>query len=111
VPIHIGGHSGAAARRAGRLGDGFIPGEGDLDALLREMRGAAEAAGRDPSAIEVTAGDRAMWTGDPLAAVEALAAKGVHRVAVPGFVFALAPEPAAAIAEFGEQVIAASAGL
>ena len=25
VPIHIGGHSRAAARRAGRLGDGFQP--------------------------------------------------------------------------------------
>ena len=25
VPIHVGGHSRAAARRAGRLGDGFQP--------------------------------------------------------------------------------------
>ena len=25
IPIHVGGHSDAAARRAGRLGDGFFP--------------------------------------------------------------------------------------
>ena len=42
VPIHIGGHSRAAARRAGRIGDGFQPlGLGgselaDLVALMRE---------------------------------------------------------------------------
>ncbi len=25
IPIHIGGHSEVAARRAGRIGDGFFP--------------------------------------------------------------------------------------
>ena len=47
-----------AARRAGRLGDGFFPGStGDeLDALLAEMRKAATDAGRDPDAIEITSG-------------------------------------------------------
>ena len=38
VPIHIGGHSEAAARRAGRMGDGHVPG--------RRRHGAA--AGRGP---------------------------------------------------------------
>jgi probable F420-dependent oxidoreductase len=28
IPIHIGGHTDIAARRAGRLGDGFFPGVG-----------------------------------------------------------------------------------
>ena len=58
VPILVGGHSPAAARRAGRLGDGFYPlgvfGE-ELDALLATMREAAQEAGRDPASIEVTA--------------------------------------------------------
>jgi probable F420-dependent oxidoreductase len=59
VPIVVGGHSPPAARRAGRLGDGFFPARGDLEtlkSLLAEMRRAAEEAGRDPSAIEVTCG-------------------------------------------------------
>jgi probable F420-dependent oxidoreductase len=57
VPILVGGGSEAAARRAGRLGDGFIPFEKEPDQLVRLigiMRQAAEAAGRDPDAIELT---------------------------------------------------------
>jgi probable F420-dependent oxidoreductase len=59
VPIHIGGHSAAAARRAGRLGDGFHPLGLAGDALnerLDQMRAAADAAGRDPDSIELTLG-------------------------------------------------------
>jgi probable F420-dependent oxidoreductase len=59
VPIVVGGHSKAAARRAGRLGDGFFPGRGSLDELaplLDELRAAAKDAGRNPDAIEITAG-------------------------------------------------------
>ena len=59
VPVHIGGHSVAAARRAGRLGDGLQPlgvvGD-DLQRLVDEMRAAAAAAGRDPSRLELTLG-------------------------------------------------------
>jgi probable F420-dependent oxidoreductase len=57
VPIVVGGHSPAAARRAGRLGDGFYPlgvAPADLGPLLDVMRAAARAAGRDPDAVEVT---------------------------------------------------------
>jgi alkanesulfonate monooxygenase SsuD/methylene tetrahydromethanopterin reductase-like flavin-dependent oxidoreductase (luciferase family) len=57
VPLHIGGHSQAAARRAGRLGDGFQPLglEGDqLGVRLTEARQAAVDAGRDPEALEVS---------------------------------------------------------
>jgi probable F420-dependent oxidoreductase len=57
VPIHIGGHSDAAARRAGRLGDGFQPLGLDpelVTAKMQVVRQAAEEAGRDPAAIELT---------------------------------------------------------
>ena len=56
VPIVVGGHSVAAARRAGRLGDGFFPGKGDWAELEPAMRAAAVEAGRDPDAIEITRG-------------------------------------------------------
>jgi probable F420-dependent oxidoreductase len=57
VPIHIGGHSDAAARRAGRRGDGFQPlgldaeRLGEVSALMRRS---AEEAGRDSDLIELT---------------------------------------------------------
>ena len=104
VPIVVGGHSDAAARRAGRLGDGFWPGKGDLDHLLDVMRREAEAHDRDPDAIEVTwAGDLTAGE-DPLTAAGSLAAKGVSRVVVPSFLFLR--NTAEALAEFGETVVA-----
>jgi probable F420-dependent oxidoreductase len=59
VPIVVGGHSKAAARRAGRLGDGFFPisaGEEELVDLLELMRRTAAEHGRDGDAITVTVG-------------------------------------------------------
>jgi probable F420-dependent oxidoreductase len=58
LPIHVGGSSAAAARRAGQRGDGYFPG-GRLAAperarQLEIMRAAALAAGRDPGALEYT---------------------------------------------------------
>lgn len=57
IPIHVGGHSPAAARRAGRLGDGFQPlgVDGDeLAGLLDVVRDTATQHGRDPESIELT---------------------------------------------------------
>lgn len=108
VPIVVGGHSEAAARRAGRLGDGFFPGKGSPEALAHlfsVMRAAAEEAGRDPDAIEITAGSAAIGGPDPLGAVEEMAALGVDRLIVPP----LAWDPAAAeeaYGRFGEDIIA-----
>ena len=59
LPIHIGGHSRAAARRAGRLGDGFQPlgvTGPRLASLIALMRDEASSAGRDPAALEVSLG-------------------------------------------------------
>jgi probable F420-dependent oxidoreductase len=59
VPLVIGGHSVAAAKRAGRRGDGFFPGAGSLDELAEMfalVRAEAEAAGRDPDAITFYSG-------------------------------------------------------
>jgi probable F420-dependent oxidoreductase len=59
IPILIGGHSLAAARRAGRLGDGLQPlgvaGE-RLVELTDEMERAALAAGRDPRSLDLILG-------------------------------------------------------
>lgn len=81
VPIVVGGHSEGAARRAGRLGDGFFPGSGSVEStahLVGVMRKAAEEAGRDADSIEVTCGGRP----DP-ALVERYAELGVSRLMVP----------------------------
>jgi probable F420-dependent oxidoreductase len=58
LPIHIGGSSPTAARRAGLRGDGYFPGGGinaaDRAAQLDLMRQTARAAGRDADALEYT---------------------------------------------------------
>lgn len=68
VPITVGGHSEAAARRAGRLGDGYFPAiDADtaasggmaaamdrLEHLVDLARRTAEEHGRDPEALVVT---------------------------------------------------------
>jgi probable F420-dependent oxidoreductase len=59
LPVHIGGHSRAAARRAGRLGDGFQPlgvTGAQLGSLVTLMREEASAAGRDLAGLEVSLG-------------------------------------------------------
>jgi probable F420-dependent oxidoreductase len=57
VPFVMGGSSEKAARRAGRLADGYFPhaiSPEDLASRLRDMREAASDAGRDPDRIEIT---------------------------------------------------------
>src|SRR5258708_4190246 len=57
VPIHVGGHSPAAARRAGRYGDGFFPtvvNPEKLKPLFDLVRSEAQKAGRNPAEIEFT---------------------------------------------------------
>jgi probable F420-dependent oxidoreductase len=83
LPVHVGGSSMAAARRAGRRGDGYFPG-GRLTLQQRHeqlavMRAEAAAAGRDPAALEYTRwGQIDMTPGD----VQAYASQGVTRLVV-----------------------------
>jgi probable F420-dependent oxidoreductase len=108
VPIVIGGHTEVAARRAGRIGDGFFPGRGKperLAELIAIMRRTAEEAGRDPDAIEITAGSNDVLGGDPVPVVEELRDLGVDRVVIPPLSF----DPAAledAFGAFAQDVIA-----
>lgn len=83
LPIHVGGSSRAAARRAGRLGDGWHPGgalnDGERQVLWDLVRSTAEEAGRDPEAIAYTRlGDLDMSA----ERVERLVASGATRIVV-----------------------------
>ena len=89
IPIVVGGHAPAAARRAARLGDGFfLPGQlsrrigsdlEDLSRLLSVLRDECSAIGRDHREIEITVGaDRPDHD-----LLQRLGELGVHRVVVP----------------------------
>ena len=98
VPIIVGGHSKRAARRAGEIGDGFFPGRGrpeELSALFDHARRVAEQCGRDPEALEFTAGGPTTPE-----YVEQLATIGVSRMIVP-------PMDPSQFTKFGDEVVAA----
>ena len=81
VPIHIGGHTVAAARRAGRLGDGLQPlgvAGDELRRLVDEMHAAAQGAGRDPAALELSLGHLVARIDESKAA--RMAELGAHRI-------------------------------
>lgn len=107
IPVHVGGHSPVAARRAGRLGDGFFPASGtheQLRDLFDIVRSTAEKQGRDPDGIELTTGGNGAIGEHALAEVEALAELGVERVVLPSFLFW--GNPTEDLARYGEEVIA-----
>lgn len=107
VPIHVGGHTDAAAKRAGRLGDGFFPASAnpsDLGHLVDVARTTASESGRDPDALEISTMTMAMGP-EAVDTVGRLAESGVDRVIVPSFFFYGDTE--AALSGYGEQVIAA----
>ncbi len=81
LPVHIGGHSRAAALRAGRYGDGFQPlgvGPERLAELVAVMRDEATRVGRNGAALEVTVGHQVSKIDAERAA--RLAANGADRV-------------------------------
>jgi probable F420-dependent oxidoreductase len=78
VPIIVGGHSPAAARRAGRIGDGFFPARGASAELIALARRSAEQHDRDPRQLEITTSMPATRAG-----IADLAKLGVSRVLIP----------------------------
>ena len=84
LPIHVGGSSAAAARRAGLRGDGYFPGggltEAERAAQVDLMRETARAAGRDPAALEYTRWGSIDVTADDVAGYTA---SGTTRLVVP----------------------------
>jgi len=103
VPIHVGGHTRAAAERAGRVGDGFFPGRGDIAELVDIVRQTAADAGRDPADIEISYGNEELVGDGAVDAAHELAEAGVDRAIVPSFVFLRDPE--ADLAAYAERVI------
>jgi probable F420-dependent oxidoreductase len=91
VPIVVGGHSPAAARRAAAIGDGFYPGPGTIDLLakaIRTMREHAMAIGRDPDTIEVSAVYPGPLWDEPETAIATMRSLGVSRLMIPAYAVA-----------------------
>jgi probable F420-dependent oxidoreductase len=78
IPIVIGGHSKAAARRAGKLGDGFFPARGAPEPIIALAHQTAAENGRDPNDLEITLS----MPEDPND-IPALAKLGVSRLMIP----------------------------
>jgi len=83
LPVHVGGSSRAAARRAGLRGDGYFPGgrltEAERASQLDLVRATARDAGRDGGALEYT-----RWGSIDVTAadVDAYTARGTTRLVV-----------------------------
>jgi len=109
VPIVIGGHSVAAAKRAGRLGDGFFPGKGsiaELTEMIDIVHQSAAEHDRDPDAIEITAAHPGLFGGDPVGAAQELASIGVSRTIAPAFMLLGSEGVGAKAAEMAERIVA-----
>jgi probable F420-dependent oxidoreductase len=84
IPLHIGGASNAAIRRAASVGDGYFPFvfpdedvKVQLPKLINEVKSRCSEFGRDPEQLEITSGgartvEDAKW----------YASVGVHRIGV-----------------------------
>ena len=84
VPLHVGGASPAAIRRAAKYGDGYFPWVGPaldlhstLRQVIRDVRAEAERIGRDPDEIEYTVGGART-----IAEAEQMAELGVNRLVI-----------------------------
>jgi probable F420-dependent oxidoreductase len=112
IPLHVGGASPAALRRAASVGDGYFPfvfPDEDikvvLPRLINEVRAQAAALGRDPDAIEITSGgartvEEARW----------YAGVGVHRIGV-AIRARTIPDMITELHQFGDEIIAKTTDL
>ncbi|MBT5911185.1 MAG: LLM class F420-dependent oxidoreductase [Rhodospirillaceae bacterium] len=78
IPIIVGGHSKAAAKRAGRIGDGFFPARGIPHDLFEIVRATAIENNRDPKEIEFT-----VSVPEDLNDIPELEKIGVKRILIP----------------------------
>lgn len=103
LPIHVGGSSQAAARRAGRRGDGWLPGgslaDDDRKALWELVKSTAQEAGRDPGAVEYTRMGSLEMSPEQ---AERLGTEGVTRIIV-GAPAGEPDEQCAQLADFAER--------
>lgn len=91
IPLLVGGHSPAALRRAGSIGDGWL-GQQSLEAIdtavlraeVEAIAAAAQAAGRDPGSLShvLRVVDSAGRAGDVAECLPGLAEAGVEEVIV-----------------------------
>lgn len=104
VPIIIGGSKGKVFERIARHGDGwFAPANSadDLKPMLKPLKAACEAAGRDYDSVEITS----MWDNQGgMEAVKAFEKIGVSRIIVP--LFALGKDPVTGIGRLAEEIVA-----
>lgn len=108
IPIVIGGHSTAAAKRAGRLGDGFFPGKGspaELKEMIDIVRQSAADHDRDPEVIEITAAHPGLMGDDPVGAAQELADIGVSRTILPAFLLLGSEGAEAKATELAETIV------
>jgi probable F420-dependent oxidoreductase len=115
VPIIVGGSGGAAARRAGRLGDGYYPIAPTVDRLAEQiaiMGSSARESGRDPDDIEITTMSFALVGEDPvtpavLDSFRQMEELGVRRIVVPRLLDGSLSQVRASLERFAEQLIGA----
>jgi probable F420-dependent oxidoreductase len=108
VPFVIGGHSAAAAKRAGRLGDGFFPGKGsvaELTEMIDIVRQTAAEHDRDADAIEITAAHVGLFGDDPVGAAQELRSIGVDRTILPAFMLLGSEGVEAKATQLAESII------
>jgi probable F420-dependent oxidoreductase len=112
IPLIVGGASKAAVRRAARAGDGYFPFVFpdqdplvELPRLIAEVRQATEEAGREPDALELTAGGAR--TVDEAAHFAGL---GISRLTV-AVRARTVPELREEIARLGEELVLPTADL